>query len=766
MCFFVFSFAEIAEAVIQPTPEHISLEGVFTTDLGVSGNSANAQEGVAIITNGNANQVGAVWSTPSNLIDFTKDFNAIAYVNQGDSGGSSGDGMVFVIQGLSNEMKWFTYSGASMGALGENKYNGALGIPNSIGIEFDLYGNTSLGDGYFDYGITSPYHNQHIAVVYPGTKEGYTDNWALIGSSRYINHNYILKDVPLSSGNWTRLELNWVTNVEDYTQGILTLKINDAEPIPINSQYLNAQVFQNGTVSSAYWGFTGSTGPRYKAKQQVVFEKVPGLVEADTSLSLQDSAGNPVTSGSKIKGYSLLTVTMKAKWLHGKQNWQNIIAKTTLPASLEVLPNTTKINGLPIEDTIWNGNRLSSKIGAIPDIGTYSGNELTEATITFKVKVVNETIDQQIINSTFTGRNAIYETKNLEFAVEKQFLEIGLSSHQDKTVFIEGEVDPLIFDFTWSNPAKTAIRQTLVAIQGDDFKLLDSSEDEDGSAGKGIFSYDFTSVFESFTYGAFNVAYNVQAGSEEETVDYLFYKQFRPKVSLKEKNKQPVYKLGAKIPIQIDLEDKDSTEATLFIQVDNNKSQLIGKFENQPEAMTTIIYELPADQLTVGEHEIKAYMIDSEGNQSLPAYLKKITVEGFLKLSSVPASFEQKELKIGGPAVKIADFGKVAVTDQRLITRGWSLAANLVEGRFIGSDSKGQTKHIANKTFFFYKNGAQEFPIAEDPVSLARSSPVQSLTEQELNQSGGNGFYFRPNNAMMKGHYQATINWSLISAPE
>lgn len=742
------------------------MDGVFTTNLGVVGNSASSQDGVAIVTGGNANQVGAVWSTSGNLIDFKKDFNAVAYVNQGDSGTTSGDGMVFVIQGASKNMKWFTYSGASMGALGQNSYNGEVGIPNSIGIEFDLYGNNSIMDGYFDYGVSTPYNNNHIAIVYPGVKEGYTDNWALVGSSRYVNHHNMINDVNLSAGNWTRLELNWETNLADYTQGILTMKVNNAVPVQISPQYLKSQVFQNGTVSSAYWGFTGSTGPTYKAKQQVVFEKVPGLVEAETSLLMKDSEGNPITNGAKLKGYSVLKVNMKAKWLHGKQNWQNIIAKTTLPESLEVLPNTTKINGVPLSDSVWSGHALSTKPGDIPDIGSHAGNNLTEVTITFDVTVVNETKNNQIIQNNFSGRNAIYETDYFGFSVEKQFVELELTSHQDKAIFIDGEVDQFTLDFMWSNPAKSQISQTLVALQGNDFRMLLESVPEDGSAGKGTFSYDFTSVFNSFTYGEFAVVYNVQTNKEQESIERYFYKQFRPKVSLEAQEEKPAYLLGEPIPLQIKLEDKDSSKATLFIQIDKNGFKNVGEFENKTDAITTIDYNVQTENFTPGYHEIEAYMVDSEGNQSSTAKISKVAIEGSLKLTSVPANFEQKALKIGGPTVKIADFGKVAVTDQRLTTRGWSLSASLVEGRFATTETEGHKKFKANKTFFFYKNGNKELPIADGPISIFNSSGGESLEEQVLNQDGENGFYFRPNNAMAKGSYQATINWSLVSAPE
>lgn len=759
-------FSQIADAAIQPTPKHISLDGVFTTDLGIQGNSASSDDGVAIITSSNINQVGAVWSTSINQLDFKKDFNAVAYVNQGDSGSSASDGMVFVLQGTSNQMKWFTHSGASMGALGENKYEGTLGIPNSIGIEFDLYGNHSSMDGYFDYGISSPYNNNHVAIVYPGTKDGYKDNWSILGSSRYVVHNNVITDIDLAYGNWTRFELDWKTNLENYTKGILKVKIKNADPIQISPEYLKSQVFQNGTVSTAYWGFTGSTGPKYKAKQQVVFEKIPGLVEADTSLFLQDAKGAVFRNGDTVKGGSSLTVNMNAKWLHGKQNWQGIIAEASIPSSLKRIPNTTKINGQPVADNIWSLNNLLTQQGNIPDIGTYGGISTVEVKITFDVEVINESVINQAISHNFSGRNAINDTDYFTFNVEKQFLKAMITSPSEGVAFLADELDSLKLDFLWLNPQRKTISQTVGYKQKNVSNFLHISDNEDGSAGEGTLTYEFVEKFNELDYGEIEILYNLQGNGEQDNSLIRLYKQFRPKITVKEQQEKLSYQIGEKIPIQMTIEDKDSIKEFVYIQIDDNEVINVGEFSNDTSVIKKIDYAVPTDNLASGYHKISAYVIDSEGNKSFIASLENVAIEGALKLVSFPTNFHQLGLKIGGAPTKINNFGKISISDQRVLARDWSLSANLVEGRFT-TLSKNLNKRInASEDFFVYNDGEKEIPIARDIACLVKSSGIYSMEEVILNQDGENGFYFKPNNGMVEGDYQATVNWILSAAPE
>lgn len=86
--FLIFSSSVQADETI---PNRVSLDGIFTTNLGVSNNSSEVVDDVGVITNGLPNQVGALWSTEDNLLDFKKDFNMVAYVKQTGVAGAAGD---------------------------------------------------------------------------------------------------------------------------------------------------------------------------------------------------------------------------------------------------------------------------------------------------------------------------------------------------------------------------------------------------------------------------------------------------------------------------------------------------------------------------------------------------------------------------------------------------------------------------------------------------------------------------------------------------
>lgn len=758
--YFCFSGAVIVEAVVAPTPNHVRLDNIFETNLGVSGNSASVQDGVVKITNDLSNELGAVWSTPNNMLDFTKDFRAVMHINQGDRGYGAADGLVFVIQGLSNQVKWFTHSGAAMGALGENHYNGALGIPNSIGIEFDLYGNDGPAGGYFDKGITSIYNNNHVAVVYPGIASGYLDNWSLFGSTRNVVHHDLMNNINLAGGQWTRFELNWIVE-----EGILTAKVGNNESITIDPEYLNSQVFQNGTVSKAYWGFTGSTGPSNFAKQQVVFEEVPGLVEAETSISLADQEGVAIGEGSSVYGTSVLNTTVTANWLGGKQNWEDIISEIELPPSLEVVPNTTKINGLDRSDDAWDGRILSTTLGDIPNLGTFSGNTLVKVEITFDVKVLNESLSGQKITEKFFGSNFFNEDGYFEFSVIKTLPEAFIISPDPESIFLEGEFNNLYFDFMWRDPERSTIEQVIEYNQNGVSTTVHNSV-EDTSSGEGNFLYDFYNDFKELDYGSFEMNYRIQAANGEKACyNSTYYKQFRPQITINEKDEVPSYQIGLPINIQVEVEDRDSTSLSLYIQVDNGDFQKVTEVSHNTEAKTIIDHSIDTANFDPGYHTINAYVVDIEGNDSTTESLSNIIVEGYLKISDFPESFGLDGLKISNSEIKIADFGRIAILDQRILSRGWSLSAQLVEGRFTSGDT-GNGQHKARKDFFFYRDGIKDIVIADIPAIIAKDNSEFTLEEVVIDQDEDKGFYFNTSSDMVFGTYKATVNWTIGYMPE
>lgn len=754
--------------MVQPTPKHILLDGVFTTDLGVSNNSATVSNGVTTITGNGTNQVGAVWSTTNNLLDFKKDFTLTAYINQGDAGGNSADGAVFLMQSFSNTPRWFTYSGAAMGALGESKYYGLLGIPNSIGIEFDLYGNNSSGDGNLDAGISSQYHNNHIGIVYPGTQDGYKENWGMFGSTRNLYHHNLITDLPLATGNWTRLELRWDTNEADYTQGKLMVKINQRAPVQVDPAYVKSQLFQGGLVSTAYWGFTGSTGPTLKAIQQVVFEQVPGLVVADAKFAIKDSSGKMLESGDTVDGYSNLELSIKGKWLEGKQNFQEIIAQTTLPDSLKIVPNTTKINNVPLSDTVWNGSNLTTKLGDIPNIGLLSGSTLDEAILTFQVKVENKDATNQLLNGQLTGRNAIFHLPELSLNVKKVVPEAKIISPADNSVIIANDKAEKQIELFWRDPSKTTADHLVGMFQDSNLVLLKDTYGEDSSVGEGTFKINFNEYLDQISFGKFSLFYNIQIADGEQNNSMIeLEKQFRPELTITETDKKHVYPIGQTIPIQLSITEKDSDQVMIFYQIGDQPVQAAGEFPVNKDEISKIDYAIPTTGLKPGYYPIKVYVVDTEGNKSEVASLENIAIEGVLKLTSFPENFEEKGIQIDGRERKITSFGEVGVTDERLLGNSWSLSAQLLEGRFTTTVEGSNEKKQASKNFFYYRSKNGIIPITDDLVPLISQDESGKMDEEVfVDQDGEHGFYFKATKDMFKGDYQATINWVLSSAPQ
>ena len=64
--------------------------------------------------------------------------------------------------------------------------------------------------------------------------------------------------------------------------------------------------------------------------------------------------------------------------------------KNTLPSGVEYLPNTTKINGLPVDDSAWNGNVFYYDLPSIAE------NETTTFTYQVKVTEAQDSISQQV----------------------------------------------------------------------------------------------------------------------------------------------------------------------------------------------------------------------------------------------------------------------------------------------------------------------------------------------------------------------------------
>ncbi|WP_182914701.1 L-type lectin-domain containing protein [Paenibacillus thiaminolyticus] len=333
------------------TPASITLENIFTLPSG--SNSSVINGSIVEITPNATYQRGGIWSTPSNLMDLTQDFTASMYLYFGNAGNNAADGIAFVMHNDPKGTNALANNGASLGVWASQDHNGPYnGIQNSLAVEFDTYVNygATFGDGRFDYDSRG---GNHIAWNYPGKASTYVDYMhSIFEWARKMIHKDLQYTGTLSNDTWRRFEVKW-----DAANSMLSYHLQGTNEvkIPVNVQ----DVFGTNQV---YWGFTGSTGGSY-AQNRVVFESVPGLVHGEVNETITRKDGSIVDQGASVYKGEELTYTISAKYLSGKQNWKNIIGKTTINDSVTYVPNSltlTNRNGTtPLNDSYWSGQTLA-----------------------------------------------------------------------------------------------------------------------------------------------------------------------------------------------------------------------------------------------------------------------------------------------------------------------------------------------------------------------------------------------------------------------
>ncbi|OJG26705.1 LPXTG-domain-containing protein cell wall anchor domain [Enterococcus caccae] len=119
------------------------------------------------------------------------------------------------------------------------------------------------------------------------------------------------------------------------------------------------------------------------------FSPIP-LSLAEQNLFVAPDFQMPLTvSNSEAKVGDILTYTLTAENNGGKVG--ESVLKNSLPEGVDYLPNTTKINDLPIDDSAWNGREFAYSFTEIPE------NE--KITFTYQVKVTGNnqaSIDQNV----------------------------------------------------------------------------------------------------------------------------------------------------------------------------------------------------------------------------------------------------------------------------------------------------------------------------------------------------------------------------------
>ncbi len=167
-------------------------------------------------------QAGSIWNEEK--VDLTQSFQVIMRLFFGCKDEQGADGIVFGLQPVST----------SVGVEGEGI--GFQGVIPSLGIEFDTYQNTNLGDPFFD----------HIAVVRNGNMNHATAN-TLAGPVQASATDSNIEDC-----NWHTLRVNWDAVAK-------TLEVwFDCELRLTYSGDIVQEIF--GGDPLVYWGFTSATG--------------------------------------------------------------------------------------------------------------------------------------------------------------------------------------------------------------------------------------------------------------------------------------------------------------------------------------------------------------------------------------------------------------------------------------------------------------------------------------------------------------------------
>ncbi|WP_367294626.1 lectin-like domain-containing protein [Levilactobacillus yonginensis] len=355
------------DQALRSASQGISLDNIF-----IPGTTSNNQAAVveatnpaitgtqaAKVTNGKK-QFGALWSTSNNFFQLNKNQSASMWLYFGNTGKKAADGMALVFQNDHRDLAATpsfgkTVSGETLGVWGvdtdkRQKTSEKLAqsaIQNSWALEFDThlnastnYGNAGAADS-FDVGVKGP----HIASNYPGDQETYemqrTSTLLPIYSVGYyatqIHKGLISGDYTLlASGAWHHLSLVWQANTQQ-----MTYTFDDKNPVTGMNQVgrsatvqLDRKKIDPDDSGQIRWGFTGATGDSYE-NNLVVFEEVPGLVDAEATATLTNLAtGKVLADGEALKSRDPFKLTYQLSYVAGKQSWKDVIAELNLPQNL------------------------------------------------------------------------------------------------------------------------------------------------------------------------------------------------------------------------------------------------------------------------------------------------------------------------------------------------------------------------------------------------------------------------------------------------
>lgn len=594
-------------------PSHIKLDGIFAIPSDGSSSSTvipgETGDVVEITDNGN-NRSGAIWSTGNNLMDLSKDFEASMFIYFGGNQKEAADGMAFV---LHNDMAMTTTTlkgdGAKLGVW-DTKNGGTNWINNSFAVEFDTNYNDVFDRGVKDKDKTK----DHIAWNFPGQRNAYEDSGIIINKTRALKH----QDLQYAEGNgltydqWHPFKVSWKANA---TGGNLTYQLDNLPAVTVSIP-LTTFNFQNGSTS-VYWGFTGATGARTEMNR-VVFEKVPGLVEAGVEEKIVNQEGDSV-AGTEVFSGEKLSYELTGNYLSGKQDWLNVLAKTKINDNVTYVPGSLtlqKADGsmVALPDSAWNGKELTVSLQNL---------NLTQNKATLRFDATVNPVTEKVAvseSATFVGTNYLANGAGVDFTINKIAETIHLEQGGTVQKILVGEDYKATVQWSSGNQLGSLFQPILSGNGQEAFKK------ENPVAGE-------LNTFEQVISGKYLVPGNntlqyrmTPEGSTDEILSepLTIHTGYAPEIDSEDAGKAIEIEPSEEYTLKGEWSDMDSDVSDLYYVINNEAPVLFEEdVPNSPNKGEPVAFEttIPSEART--ERVITFYSVDNDGFRS---NLQRVTV--------------------------------------------------------------------------------------------------------------------------------------------
>ncbi|MGE7883698.1 L-type lectin-domain containing protein [Bacillus sp. NPDC094077] len=739
---FLSSNSQVFASEMQDSPPSaIKLDNIFTVPSGSNSTLiSNDKFDIVQLTDSVKDQSGAVWSTNENKMDLTKDFEAAMYIYFGDSGEDSADGMAFVMHNDPNGNAAFrTGEGARIGVWDstEPKKFG-MAIMNSFAVEFDTYFNKD-----FDRGVPQ---QDHIAWNYPGKKETYDDN-GLIFKDRRMIHNDLQFPGLLSDDTWRYFTVNW-----DSKQSVLTYQLEGLSsvsvPIDVNDVFGTTEV---------YWGFTGSTGGSFEMNR-IVFDEVPGLVEAEVKEDILDSTTNESVVGTKVASGTQLTYSLEANYIGGKQAWKNINVSSKIDSNVSYVPGSLRLKDAsgketPLDDSHWKDGTLNVPI---------SDMDLSNAkqTILFDVKtgqVGQDTVVSE--HSNFYGDNYHARASKSSYTISaNKAPEVSLNQ-ENETIKVPMDQDVEVSG-KWKDEDGTKVTITY-KLNGEVIGQEQLQSDQENT----FQDWKYTIPKDKFKLGDNHLEVYVtdEEGANSEVKSLQISISSPPKITLTEENKEVEIDYGKGFDFSGTVSDLDGAgkELTLYYVIGDNEPVAFTKVTNStPGKAIEFAGELPTSGVNEGPQTISVYAVDEDNLQS---NIGKFTLHVIKRLTFAD---EMKDVEF--VATQIGSTPKISerATDYPIHiinSKGkgskWKIKAELTKPLV------SKENHTLEGLFFKKSNGETEELLLNTSVIVESGESPEDYSDINLNWKNDEGLLLKVDPSAHIGSYAGELTWTLEDAP-